>query len=221
MSMKTHLTLYHGSPEIISEPKYGLGNLYNDYGRGFYCTEFPELAKEWACRDNEAGFANQYELDTSSLSVLHLNKEYSVLNWLAVLVENRPVTLEDGASKVAADFLREYYSIDVSGYDLIVGYRVDDRYYNIVRRFFNNNITLETLTEAMALGKLGEQIVLKSEKSFECITYLDSQDADPLIYFPLYEKRMADANRKLDLILQSRSPLDGKYIIDIIREEKR
>lgn len=42
------MRLYHGSPEENFIPKFGLGNDRHDYGRGFYLTEFPELAKEWA-----------------------------------------------------------------------------------------------------------------------------------------------------------------------------
>ena len=42
------IRLYHGSPEENFVPKFGLGNDKHDYGRGFYLTEFPELAKEWS-----------------------------------------------------------------------------------------------------------------------------------------------------------------------------
>ena len=44
--MKDVLRLYHGSPEESFIPTFGLGNDKHDYGRGFYLTEFPELAKE-------------------------------------------------------------------------------------------------------------------------------------------------------------------------------
>lgn len=43
------LRLYHGSENIIEVPEYGKGMRNNDYGRGFYCTEDIELAREWAC----------------------------------------------------------------------------------------------------------------------------------------------------------------------------
>ena len=39
--------IYHGSDHIIEKPKYGYGKTYNDYGVGFYCTENPDMAKEW------------------------------------------------------------------------------------------------------------------------------------------------------------------------------
>ncbi|MGN0722881.1 MAG: DUF3990 domain-containing protein [Treponema sp.] len=40
------LILYHGSSKIIEKPVYGAGKPWNDYGRGFYCTQNKELSKE-------------------------------------------------------------------------------------------------------------------------------------------------------------------------------
>jgi hypothetical protein len=39
-----YITLFHGSDHIIEKPVFGEGKSYNDYGRGFYCTEHVELA---------------------------------------------------------------------------------------------------------------------------------------------------------------------------------
>ena len=64
------LILYHGSPVIVKTPEFGKGKIYNDYGRGFYCTESVELAKEWACTENMDGYANKYEIDIKELSIL-------------------------------------------------------------------------------------------------------------------------------------------------------
>ena len=89
------MILYHGSEMIIENPVYGKGNLRNDYGRGFYCTESEELAKEWACSNNKNGFANKYNFDIQGLNVLYLNsEEYTLLNWLAVLTKNRTYWME-------------------------------------------------------------------------------------------------------------------------------
>ena len=82
--------LYHGSVEIISTPMYGQGKVYNDYGQGFYCTESLELAKEWSCAEREDGYVNQYEMDETGLLILNLmEKHYSVLHWLAILMKYR------------------------------------------------------------------------------------------------------------------------------------
>ena len=82
--------IYHGSKDIIEKPKFGKGKPYNDYGLGFYCTENLALAKEWAVDIGRDGYANIYEIDDSRLSVLNLNDEqYTILHWLAILLENR------------------------------------------------------------------------------------------------------------------------------------
>ena len=54
------LTIYHGSQKLIQQPVYGAGNVRNDYGLGFYCTENVDLAKEWACTEENSGYANCY-----------------------------------------------------------------------------------------------------------------------------------------------------------------
>ncbi len=86
--MSNKITVYHGSPRIIEKPIFGVGNPKNDYGLGFDCTESIELAKEWACSVETDGFANQYTIDLTDLSVLSLTGgNYNILNWLFVLLE--------------------------------------------------------------------------------------------------------------------------------------
>ena len=88
------IILYHGSSKKIEIPKYGEGKEYNDYGRGFYCTEHLELAKEWACTELSDGYANRYELDLSGLKILNLSSEnYTILHWLTLLLEHRIFSL--------------------------------------------------------------------------------------------------------------------------------
>ena len=72
-TMSGLIDIYHGSVSIVEKPLFGAGKLYNDYGRGFYCTEYAELAKEWACSSDSDGYANHYLLDTKGLTVLNLN----------------------------------------------------------------------------------------------------------------------------------------------------
>ena len=42
------IRLYHGSQNEQIEPQYGLGQGHHDFGKGFYLTDVPELAREWA-----------------------------------------------------------------------------------------------------------------------------------------------------------------------------
>ena len=54
--------LYHGSEFLIEKPEFGKGARHNDYGRGFYCTENIELAREWACAKQKNGYVNIYDI---------------------------------------------------------------------------------------------------------------------------------------------------------------
>ncbi len=177
VDMNSKMLLYHGSNEIVKSPEFGKGREDNDYGRGFYCTESAEMAKEWACRNSD-GYCNSYSLETKGLRILDLNSDdLGILHWITVLIENRKVDLRSAYSKSARNFLVENYHIDLSPYDVIRGYRADDSYFQFARDFLDNAISVSQLSEAMRLGKLGEQIVLKSEKAFENLAFLGCENA--------------------------------------------
>ncbi len=215
------LILYHGSPEIIEKPEYGKGSPYNDYGQGFYCTEHSELAKEWACEEGIDGYANRYELDADGLSVLDLSSgDYTVLNWLALLLKNRKVRLSTPLSVHGAQYLIDNFLPDYENYDLIVGYRADDSYFAYARMFVSNQISLAQLQRAMKLGKLGEQYVLKSQKAFDSITFLGCERADSRFYWLKRTVRDVTA-RESFLIDAENEDLNGIYMKNILNEEMK
>ena len=187
------MILYHGSPEIVEVPVYGKGSDTNDYGRGFYCTESSELAKEWACPTVKDGFANKYEFDISDLKVLYLNKEgYNILNWIAILLKYRVFPKRSPIARQASKYLLEEFLPDISDYDVIWGYRADDSYFSYAKDFLNNTISVNQLAQAMKLGELGEQVVLMTPKAFEKIQFIEYEIADGSIY---NQKRMAREDR--------------------------
>ena len=73
--------------------------------------------------------------------------------------------------------------IDISGFDVIIGYRADDSYFSFVQDFVAGPISYRQLGEAMRLGKLGEQIVLISERAFERIKYVSNSPAEASVYY--------------------------------------
>lgn len=212
------INLFHGSVNIIEKPIFGEGKSYNDYGRGFYCTEHIELAKEWACLSGNDGYANHYLLDTSGLSVLNLNgPEYNILNWLAVLLENRKFNVADGMPLRAKNYLLENFKINYKGYDIIIGYRANDSYFSYAGDFINGTLSLNALSEAMRLGKLGEQVVLKSKKAFEALKFDEAIKAPHEEYFAKYKSRDEEARGKYRQIVSQPVAENDIYIIDIIR----
>ena len=213
------LVLYHGSPEIIEKPIFGKGKAYNDYGRGFYCTENFELAKEWACTEGIDGYADQYEIETDGLKILNLSSiEYTVLHWLALLMTYRKLRLSTPVMKRGAEWLKEHFLVNIEDYDAVIGYRADDSYFSFARAFVSNEISLGQLSHAMKLGKLGEQFVLKSREAFEAIQFVSYVASDNTIY---YARRKArdDAARAAFFAELERDDMDGIYIRDLIRGE--
>lgn len=215
----SRLILYHGSPDIIEKPAFGKGKTYNDYGRGFYCTEHIELAKEWACTEGSDGYANKYELDTAELSVLNLSSDnYTLLNWLAILMLHRKGRLSTPVARQGLEYLMQNFLPNFQNYDAIIGYRADDSYFSFARAFVANTISLKQLGSAMRLGKLGEQFVLKSPRAFEAIRFIDYTVADNTVY---YAKRKArdDEARAAYMKELEQDDINGIFMRDIIREE--
>lgn len=214
--MDKFITIFHGSEQVVEAPTFGLGRKNNDFGLGFYCTESEDLAKEWAVSSLRNGFANRYTLDTEYLNVLNLNSpDYTILNWIAVLVEHRLFSIKTPVARRAKRYLIDNFGVNVNAYDLIIGYRADDSYFDYAESFLNNGISVEQLARAMRLGKLGEQIVLKSKFAFDRIRYEGFDIAEKEKYYVLRKSRDDEANQLYLDILEEDD--DGLYIQDIMR----
>ena len=214
------MLIYHGSKDIIRKPIYGKGNKNNDYGIGFYCTLHIELAKEWACSNiNVNGFANIYEIDLNKFKVLDLRKEeYSILNWLAILLKHREFDINNPISNETKKYIIDNFYINIDDYDIIIGYRADDSYFSYARDFINNTISIEQLSKAMMLGELGIQIVLKSVKAFNSIIFNGYEDAESKIYYTKRLVRDMHARDKYFNELKINTSYNSSYAIDIIRK---
>ena len=214
--MEDYITIFHGSEKIIEHPIWGEGRKNNDFGIGFYCTESLELAKEWAVSSLRDGFANKYTLDTKHLNVLNLNSSaYTILNWIAVLVEHRLFSITTPVARRAKSYLVEKFGVNVNAFDIVTGYRSDDSYCDYAESFINNAISVEQLAQAMKLGKLGEQIVIKSKYAFTKLKYEGFEVAEQGKYYIHRKSRNDEANRQYFEMLDKES--DGLYIQDIIR----
>ena len=214
------MKLYHGSENIIEKPVYGKGARYNDYGKGFYCTENIELAKEWACAKQKNGYANIYDLDLSELNVLNLNSaSYNILNWLAILADNRTYWQNGSIAEPAKNYIKENFLPDISAYDVIIGYRADDSYFSFAQDFVSGVISLQKLAQAMRLGKLGEQIVLKSPKAFAQIQFVGYENADAEEYYIKKNEREREARRQYRRNKKEQADVNELFILDIMREE--
>ncbi|MCM1043220.1 MAG: DUF3990 domain-containing protein [Corallococcus sp.] len=212
------LAIFHGSISIIEKPEYGKGKPYNDYGRGFYCTESMDLAKEWAVGEQTNGYANKYILNLQGLKVLDLSKkDLTTLHWITLLLQNRVFNLKNDIAKLGKEYLTKNFTLPVQNYDVIKGYRADDSYFAYAESFLNNTISVQRLSEALRYGNLGEQIVLMSKQAFEQIRFVGYEIADYETYYPLRRDRNERARMEFLSNRRGRPTPNDLYLNDIIR----
>ena len=214
--------LYHGSVKMIEKPLFGYGKPYNDYGLGFYCTDSLEMAKEWGVGKNQSGYANCYELDCDGLQILDLNApEYCILHWLAVLLQNREFDVPSGLALEAKEYLLTTFAVNYESYDAIIGYRADDSYFSFAQDFINGTISYRQLNNAMHLGKLGQQFVLKSKAAFDRIQFVGSEVAHSGEWYAKKMLRDQTARRDYFSVERNRRQRGDLYIIQIMDEEMK
>ena len=126
-----------------------------------------------------------------------------------------PVLHQDAHCKKSEKYLIDNFGINVNAFDIVTGYRADDSYFDYAESFLNNAISVEQLAAAMKLGKLGEQIVLKSQFAFSRIRFEGFDVAEKEEFYVLRKARDDEANRLYLELLEEES--DGLYIQDIIR----
>lgn len=214
--------MYHGSEKIIEKPIFGYGKAYNDYGLGFYCTDSLEMAKEWGTGFNRNGYANCYEIECDGLEVLNLNdKRYCILNWLAVLLKNREFDVPSGLALEAKEYILKYFIVDYDKYDAIIGYRADDSYFSFAQDFINGTISYRQLNNAMHLGKLGQQFVLKSKKAFDGIRFVGYENAESDEWYAKKMVRDKAARREYFSTEKMKRQRGDIYITQILDEEMK
>ena len=101
---------------------------------------------------------------------------------------------------------------------MVIGYRADDSYFSFARAFVNNEISLEQLSYAIRLGKLGEQYVLKSQKAFQAIHFLSYEGVDSVEYYVKRRARDEQARNAYRKKVEE-DDIDGIYMRDLIRGE--
>ena len=210
--------LYHGSEHIVKEPTYDLGRAYKDFGRGFYCTEEKDIAKEWAAGTGRDGYANCYELDMDGLEILDLNgEEFGVLHWLAVLIQNRTFDTVSVLADEAQKYVVQTFPAPYRTADVIIGCRADDRCFSFAQDFLSGAISLRQLQNAVRLDRMGQQqIVLKSRAAFRRIRFLNAEPAEVKDWLEKRMMRDKAARREYLNMEHSRRIRGDLYITQIL-----
>ena len=179
LTYRKETRLFHGTPNQSFIPIHGNGRSYHDYGNAFYCTEDFESAAEWAClrKTTSKAYVFEYNIDIPidikpNVKILDFDK-LDPIYWLSVLLHHR-VNNDDGyidELRERSIALTEMYQVNCENYDIIYGWRADDRHFAIVRDFLNTLISLETAKKAITLGNLGKQTVIKSERAYSWLKH--------------------------------------------------
>ena len=214
--------LYHGSENIIQEPKYGVGNIHNDYGLGFYCTTIESLAKEWGAKRTGVGYVNVYSLRDDRFKVLDLTKPpfNNVLYWVALLMHNREISesLKTNYPR-ELEYLEKKYLIDVSQYDVVIGYRADDSYFHFPEAFVRSEITISSLEKIFAAGDLGKQYVLISKRAFKNLSFVGYYEVTNEYRDDYYSRKNKADKSFADLLIADRYSKE-KRLRDLVLEDE-
>jgi len=219
MSSDNVLRIYHGSPDSNLMPSYEGGKEYHDYGKGFYCVEDIEMAKEWACQHNDikTSYVYVYDLDLTALRpVLDLNS-YAPAYWLSALAAHRYVSKEGALLKQRREKFIKFFSVDLKSTDVIRGWRADDQYFAYLRDFLRMDISYEAVIEAMKLGDLGQQVVLTGRDAYVSCRQVDKitiSENEYMKCFKQYNERDLAARSAMDKARE----LTGRSIEDLISE---
>ena len=135
--------------------------------------------------------------------------------WAVSSLNDGLFSIKTPVARRAKQYLIDHFSINVNAYDLIIGYRADDSYFDYAESFLNNTISVEQLAQAMRLGKLGEQIVIKSQFAFSNLKFEGYETADKNQYYDFRKVRNDEANQYYLKMLDQE--MDGLFIQDIIR----
>ena len=101
-------------------------------------------------------------------------------------------------------YLEDKYLIDLSNYDIVIGFRADDSYFRFPEAFIRSEITLESLNKIFQAGELGKQYVLISKRAFNLIRFLGYEEA--------YEESRRD--------YYSRKNVADKIFTDLLNEDR-
>lgn len=208
--------IYHGSKHILKTPRFGAGNQYNDFGLGFYCTEYPRYAAEWATGRGDNGFVSSYSIDIEGLRIINLcGPQYVPLHWISLLFSFREFDMFSPSARSAREYINKYFSVDYQGSDCILGYRADNSCFMLAQYFLDGRLSYRNLRNALTSDNSNRQFVLKSNRAFDRITYTGYEPAGSSDYYP---EKMSRELKSLKF-LKSAAGKKDLFITQLIEED--
>lgn len=172
------MELLHGTKcKDIKEPKHDLNRPNIDFGNGFYLTEDPRIAEEWAAKKTKS-YVNVYCMEDNMLEsdecidkiirdekLVHHKFECNI-EWLLYVIYNRFIGMpeyKDINEVLERDFKERVEEIDEC--DVLIGPIADRSWRDILNYLLDGLITTEEALNRINSFKGKNQYVLKNEKS--------------------------------------------------------
>lgn len=159
------MILYHGSTDLVESPEIRKGEVFLDFGAGFYTTTSYEQAERWARikmrRNNVAtGFVSVYEFDyDKAMEELQIKRfETADEEWLNFVVGNR-----------RGD------SMGVQT-DMHIGPVADDNVYQSIRLFETGAYDAEYTVKKLKTEVLHDQWAFHTDKILKHLTFLECKE---------------------------------------------
>lgn len=157
------MKLYHGSLEVVSEPRIITPNRTLDYGRGFYTTTSYEQAEQWVRRrrgtQHSVGYVNVYELaDILPEEIKQLRFETPTEEWVDFVMRNRT---ERGFEH---------------SFDIVYGPVANDRVYAAFAFYESNLLDKEGLIRELRTYELVDQFLFHTEQSLQHLTFVEAKE---------------------------------------------
>lgn len=159
------MILYHGSTDIVDSPEIRKGDVYLDFGIGFYTTTSLEQAERWAKikmrrKNVNLGYVSVYEFDVEKVEKELTVKRFENADeeWLTFVVSNR-----NG-------------NIIGNNIDLHVGPVADDNVYQSIRLFETGAYDAEYTVKKLKTEVLHDQWALHTEKILKCLKFVEVKE---------------------------------------------
>ena len=159
------MILYHGSTELVDIPEIRKGDVYLDFGVGFYTTTSYEQAERWSKikmhRNNiNTGYVSVYEFDLEKAEQELCIKRFDVADeaWLSFVVNNRKgEAINDDA-------------------DMHIGPVADDNVYQSIRLFETGAYDAEYTVKKLKTEVLHDQWTLHTDKILKYLTFVEAKE---------------------------------------------
>lgn len=148
------MNIYHGGYCKVKEPIIKISKFTKDFGTGFYCTELKEQAKRWAIKFDTPIISSYEYQEDNSLNVLKFDEMSE--QWL--------------------DFIIDCRNGKQHNYDIVIGAMADDQVYNFINDFVTGIISRAAFWELAKFRYPTHQIVFCTEKSLQCILFIESEE---------------------------------------------